>query len=174
MPRYLLSCECGKTVPVEVRQAGGRVPCACGATLDVPTLRRLRHLPVEEDVPSAVRAPWTVRHGAIAAGLILAGILAAVVLWIRVTEPKVESFDPETWRQGVGDWLEGMSPAEAWESWLTLYRPLAEQGFREFQFGLTPAQVEQLSRKRFLETALLIAAGLFSVASLAVVLWPKK
>ena len=46
MTKYLLTCECGKTVPVEVGQAGEQVACQCGAKLDVPPLRKLRHLPV--------------------------------------------------------------------------------------------------------------------------------
>ena len=45
MSTYLLTCDCGKTVPVEIGQAGGQVTCSCGTQLDVPTLRKLRHLP---------------------------------------------------------------------------------------------------------------------------------
>ena len=45
MTKYLLTCECGKTVTVDIGQAGEQVACQCGAKLDVPPLRKLRHLP---------------------------------------------------------------------------------------------------------------------------------
>ncbi len=44
MADYLLPCSCGQKVPVSVRHAGQMVRCACGAELEVPTLRGLREL----------------------------------------------------------------------------------------------------------------------------------
>ena len=46
MTKYALTCECGNTLSVEIGQAGEQVICQCGAKLDVPPLRKLRHLPV--------------------------------------------------------------------------------------------------------------------------------
>jgi hypothetical protein len=44
MPQYLLPCSCGEKVRVEPGQAGGTVPCVCGQSLTVPTLRGIRAL----------------------------------------------------------------------------------------------------------------------------------
>jgi hypothetical protein len=56
---YLLPCTCGRAVRVEPRQAGGSVPCECGRTCPVPTLReiqRLRPAPTSEEERSDIRA----------------------------------------------------------------------------------------------------------------------
>lgn len=50
-PHYYLSCTCGKQVPVDAKLAGSTAMCACGKTLDVPTLRELRSLPLVPDSP---------------------------------------------------------------------------------------------------------------------------
>ena len=39
---YAISCPCGKTLPVSATQAGGRILCSCGQSVDVPVLSRLR------------------------------------------------------------------------------------------------------------------------------------
>jgi hypothetical protein len=44
MAQYLLPCSCGQKVRVDAAQAGGRATCACGQTLNVPTLRGLKAL----------------------------------------------------------------------------------------------------------------------------------
>ena len=79
MAAYLLTCDCGKTVPVEIGQAGGRVACSCGTQLDVPTLRQLRHLP-QADGRTEARRPAVGARGkdAIAASLIVVAALAGL------------------------------------------------------------------------------------------------
>ncbi len=44
--KYLLSCSCGKTVPIETSQAGGNVLCECGLTLKIPSLLQIKKLPL--------------------------------------------------------------------------------------------------------------------------------
>jgi len=173
MPRYLMTCECGKLLPVEVGQAGGHIVCACGATLDVPTLRRLIHLPTEPNAPPAT-ASWTARHGAIAAGLILAGLLAAASLWIRLTEPRAVPFDPVDRRQLVDERIKTLTPAEAWNLWIVHYRPLAEYGFSEIDTRLTVAEELEVARKRRLEIVVLALAGMCAAAAVGVACWPAK
>jgi hypothetical protein len=46
MSRHLLTCSCGKSIPIEVSQAGETIRCDCGAELDVPSFREIRKLPV--------------------------------------------------------------------------------------------------------------------------------
>lgn len=42
---YLLPCSCGKSVSIEVSQAGQEVKCVCGETLSVPSLLQIKKLP---------------------------------------------------------------------------------------------------------------------------------
>jgi hypothetical protein len=48
MTKYLLPCQCGQNVEVDAGQAGLTVSCACGAALEVPTMRGLAALAVVE------------------------------------------------------------------------------------------------------------------------------
>jgi hypothetical protein len=52
--KYKLPCTCGRTIPVEVTQAGQKVHCSCGASVEVPAMRLIRNLPVA-DPASPVR-----------------------------------------------------------------------------------------------------------------------
>ena len=79
MAAYLLPCSCGKTVPVEVRQAGGRVTCSCGTQLEVPALRQLRQLPQQQAVGQPRSASsWGTRQGWVAVSLIVVAFLVAL------------------------------------------------------------------------------------------------
>jgi hypothetical protein len=43
MPNELQAiCSCGKSIPVTAGQAGGNVTCACGASVEVPSLMQLK------------------------------------------------------------------------------------------------------------------------------------
>ncbi len=44
--QYKLTCECGKSYPVEVSQAGGSVQCSCGKILAVPSMLKMKKLPL--------------------------------------------------------------------------------------------------------------------------------
>jgi len=56
MPEYLLPCSCGEQSVVSTAQAGGTIRCACGAELQVPTMRGLRELePLEPSSAAAGR-----------------------------------------------------------------------------------------------------------------------
>lgn len=44
----VLSCECGKEHYVSNSQAGQEIQCSCGKIIPVPTLRRLRDLPLAQ------------------------------------------------------------------------------------------------------------------------------
>ena len=53
--KYLLSCTCGKDVPIETAQAGGNVLCDCGLSLKVPTLLQIKKLPFADG--NSVQSP---------------------------------------------------------------------------------------------------------------------
>jgi hypothetical protein len=48
---FRLSCECGKQVSVTEGAAGTSLPCACGRTFQVPSLRELRQRAAVGDLP---------------------------------------------------------------------------------------------------------------------------
>ena len=88
MPTYLLPCSCGRKIPIEPRQAGQEVYCACGKISLAPTWREMAALEQSEEVAAAgpPRAGWGgperfIFLGAVLAAGSLAG--AAVVYWCR-------------------------------------------------------------------------------------------
>jgi hypothetical protein len=172
MATYLLSCNCGKTLPVEVGQAGGQVVCTCGTTLDVPTLRMLRHLPLAPTEQPKSASAWSARKGAIAVFLIAAGVLAALGLLNRLTEPKLPEFHPEAQSEMVDRQLGQLKPVDAWKSWIVLYRPLAETGFTPMQSRDEPRIRAEIDHSRFLQAAMLGVASVCVALAAITALWP--
>jgi hypothetical protein len=91
---FLLPCPaCGETTSVELGQAGGTVACACGASVDVPTMRELRALPQTEQADArAGAAPlWGLKQGLLLAGvlLLLATAIPAGYWIVNFPEPPV-------------------------------------------------------------------------------------
>jgi hypothetical protein len=161
-------------VPVEIGQAGGQVACpSCGAQLDVPPLRKLRHLPVAAAESQPVPSTWGARQGVATAGLILAAVLVSVALWNRFSEPAVPQFDPAARLQSVDRGLESMTPAQAWQMWVELYRPMATRGFAIIEDPHKPAIEQHIAKQRFFQKTLLVAAAIFAVVALATILWPR-
>jgi hypothetical protein len=171
---YLLTCGCGKTVPVEIGQAGGQVACSCGAQLDVPPLRKLRHLPVAATEKDRLPSSWSARKGIIACGLIVAGILAAASLWSRLTEPTIPPFDPVEYEHSVDTHLKSLTPAEGWYRWVDHYRPLAERGYAEFVYRDTAAVQQTIIGKRFFQKMMLILAAICAAIAAAAAIWPRS
>lgn len=57
--QYELACQCGKKYPVETSQAGRTIVCQCGAKLTVPTMSKIKRLPLWQD-ETAVDVPTSV------------------------------------------------------------------------------------------------------------------
>ena len=55
--RYKLTCRCGKEYPVEASQAGRVIRCACGSRLSIPSMIKVKRLPLWADAPSAGSPP---------------------------------------------------------------------------------------------------------------------
>ena len=60
--RFLLPCECGQTLVIQIGQAGQDIACVCGRTVTVPGMREIRRLQVA-DQDSAAQSD---RHAAAA------------------------------------------------------------------------------------------------------------
>jgi hypothetical protein len=172
MAKYLLTCDCGTTLPVDVGQAGGKVVCACGRSVDVPTLRMLRHLPQAPEERAAPTSAWGVRKGTIAVFLILAAALGGFAAVNRLTEPRLPEFSPATQLSLVDQQLERMTPVQAWQLWVGQYRPLAEQGFTPMQSPHEPAIRAEIARRRFLRKVVLSLAGVCAALALVAAVWP--
>jgi hypothetical protein len=171
MAKYLLTCACGATLPVDVGQAGERVSCQCGQALEVPPLRKLRHLPMEQ-APAEKSACWNARRGIVATLIILAAVPALVALWSRVTEPKVARFEPATYTRNVEERLKAASPLQAWQDWIQHYSLLGERGFFEFTDPNTAAIGQEVTERRFLQRTLLATAAVFAALAVGAALWP--
>ena len=173
MSRYLLSCTCGKSVPVELRQAGEKVPCACGATLDVPPLRELRRLPaaMTTDAVATASSRWGVRQGAITASLIVAILLAIASALSWYTEPTLPRFDPAARTRIVEENLARLTAVAGWRLWVDAYLPLSRTGLREYEYPEADAIRQQIARHRFNEATMLIGAGIFVGMAAIVAVW---
>jgi hypothetical protein len=174
MTTYLVTCYCGKKLPVEIGQAGGQVVCDCGAAVSVPTLRQLRHLPRVESAP-AEKAPttWGTRKGIAAAALIAAVVLAATAGWSRYREPVVPPF-PTDHVETVSAWLDTMKPVDGWNAWISEYHTLGAQGFREHHHPHAAAIESYIADKRFLQKVLVALAVVSGGIALAAAVWPNQ
>ncbi|MDR0611111.1 MAG: hypothetical protein LBG58_13460 [Planctomycetaceae bacterium] len=47
--KYLLPCSCGRSLAIETSQAGQTLTCSCGQTQQVPSLLKIKNLPVAEE-----------------------------------------------------------------------------------------------------------------------------
>ena len=172
MTRYLLPCSCGQNTAVDVGQAGERVNCPCGAVLEVPPLRKMRHLAVAPSAEAQPAARWNFRKGIVTACVTLAALLGAIALGIWITEPTVPSFTAGR-AAAVEQGLQTMTPAQGWHLWIEVYKPLAERGFSEIVHPHTAAIEANIAQRRFLEKTLLSAAGVFVAVAVLAAFWPQ-
>ncbi|MDR3181900.1 MAG: hypothetical protein LBT89_03110 [Planctomycetaceae bacterium] len=84
--KYVLSCPCGLAVNVEPAQAGQTAVCSCGKTLSVPSLVKLRSLPVAEEEKterskSAGKRTGFMRKALLAVGIVL--LIPGLLFFLR-------------------------------------------------------------------------------------------
>lgn len=171
MSAYLLTCSCGKTVPVDLGQAGGQVSCSCGTQLDVPTLRQLRHLPraAEPENPRS-RGVWGARQGIMTASLLAAAAFFAWSGYVWWTRPVMPKFDPAERMRRVESYIQ--TPAGAYQAWVEYYRPMAERGIPMFQVANLELVESAIIKTQYLLWTLWGITGLFILLALAAIYWP--
>jgi hypothetical protein len=174
MSKYLVECSCGNKLPVEIGQAGGQVTCTCGNLVDVPPLRKLRHLQPETTTVERPTSTWSARKGVITASLILAGALTIANAWSWLTQPKVPVFDPVAYQRDVVERrLTTITPTQSWLMWVEYYRPMAERGFSYLELA-NRGEIERIIAERHsLRRTLWIVAGIAVATAVAAALWPK-
>jgi hypothetical protein len=118
--RYLLPCECGKSVTVGVTQAGEDVTCECGQRLTVPTLRGLQQLVPVADQPIA-RPGWSALQGYLfSLGLLALLIGCAIGIWqtAKYLEMQPYSVDRSAdFTKLMNADVDKMTPLETLEDW---------------------------------------------------------
>jgi hypothetical protein len=174
MSKYLVECDCGNKLPVDMGQAGGRVACTCGNLVDVPPLRKLRHLPTAEIEVERPTSTWSARKGVITASLLLAGALAIVNAWNWFTQPTVPEFDPVAYQRGIEQRLNKMTPGQSWEWWIEYYKPMAERGFGNLQLANRGVIEKTIVERQSLRRTLWIVAAIAIAVAAAAAFWPKS
>jgi hypothetical protein len=174
MSKYLVECNCGNKLPVEVGQAGGQVTCSCGNLVDVPPLRKLRHLPPAETVVERRTSTWNARKGVITASLLVAGALTIINAWSWFTQPKVPVFDAAAYEHAVIEQrIKNMTPAQSWDMWVGYYKPLAERGFSVLELSNRAYIESVIAQRQSLRRTLWVVAGIAAAVAAAAAFWPR-
>jgi hypothetical protein len=176
MAKYLLTCACGENVVVVDAQAGRRTTCRCGETIEIPTLRKLRHLPpapADAINPSRVRSAnpsraWSVREGVFATAIICAVFAATVGGYFWWTVPQPQEFNPVHRAEYVDQHLAVLTPLEAWKLWIENYRYLGQAGFVEYQPPNVPLILQIQQRHQFFYLPLFTIAILALICALVI------
>jgi hypothetical protein len=172
MSTYLLSCPCSNQISIEMGQAGGQITCSnCGRTVDVPTLRQLRHLPQQREEPKTAASTWTTRKGWTTGSLIVVLVLLAWSAWSKYKDPQLPKFELADRLAAVEHQMK--SPAGAWDSWVSYYKPLAEHGFPVFHASNTEAILQEVANRQFFRKMLWSIAGIFALAAVSGMFWPE-
>lgn len=172
---HLLPCACGKSIPVEVSQAGDRVACECGAQVEVPPLRQLRELPLQQQASDAAGRPqsdWAVHQGVLTAGALVALVLAALGGWWWISEPPMpKGFDAVATGERLDLVVDQMTPRQAYGQWVTVYAQA--RPFETVQDPREEALIAVIEHHRQVRWALLIAAAATAVISVGLFLQLK-
>ncbi len=163
---YQLTCPCGAKHAVTVSQAGQSLTCSCGNSLEIPTLRGLKELPVIEPTAEPARRAIDKPAGgrpSMAVGLLVTVCFLALSTAVFYGYWRVvldTSQTEESERQAAFELLDQADPvvlSDAWDQYSTT--------------GLGPPNkptfyyVEQ--KRKQLETGLAIASGVAVAAALA-------
>lgn len=100
--RYTLTCECGKDWPVDISLAGQEIACTCGRKIIIPTMLKMKKLPLWEEekeeksaaVKGSASLPGSVKRGKLHGGrlgLLIVGLIIMVLggwyLWTLIKYP---------------------------------------------------------------------------------------
>lgn len=119
--QYLLPCgACGEKHRVELRQAGQKIACGCGAVLEVPSLRGIRELATTKPTKTGrARPTWSPTRGiAFVSGLLVAavGVLVAgyaLLVWLQLNTSEPARAD----LTAVFTSIDQKSPEETLQLW---------------------------------------------------------
>lgn len=93
-------------------------------------------------------------------------------VWNRLTEPELPKFDPALRNKVMEKGIDELSPANAWRMAVEVYRPLAEQGFTEFEHPAAATIRSMIAQRQLVGKLLVIPAALCVLVALAAAFWP--
>ena len=168
---YLLPCSCGRSVPIEVGQAGQSISCECGAALDVPTMRQIRELeqaPTDDSLPQEQTSTWSPRKGVILLGLVIAVASGGVGIYLWATRPQLFTYDLEASLKAIDEEIDALSPAATWVLWKM---GALKQGLVEYTMPAQDHLAAQIAmHQRFVVVAFSVA-GIGLVISIVALAW---
>lgn len=135
--QFLLPCECGQAIPIEVSQAGQEVTCSCGRSMSVPSMRAIRQLePAKTNTSApAEKAAWNPVKGFIfgfGALLIVGGLITAghsYFVYSRVADYKPSNAELDLQLEQI----DKLTADHLWEFWkVNLEHPLEPAGTSPF------------------------------------------
>jgi len=169
---YLLPCPCSHKIPVQPRQAGEIITCACGASLEVPTLLKLKTLEraaiqVEQKTP---KTAWNAGHRLIFLGAVAVVGSLGIGTWlflIRPTDPYA-NFPPEKVKEAV----QLLPPVDTWRLW----HAWEQSGLQRHNRGLDIALAGQKTQYQiyWVLLALVVGTGLTLVTAGIIIVEIKK
>jgi hypothetical protein len=169
MAKYLVLCACGRPHTVDAPQAGESLSCDCGATVAVPTLRKLREMPTVGDESAAESAPiWGLRQAATTVSLLAAAACLVVAAASWYSERPVPTIDPVAYATNVDRLVSQMTPLEGWQRWVDTYRPLATKGFDVYKHPATDEMQQVLDWHRWIEWIALALAAVCVAAAIVI------
>jgi hypothetical protein len=165
---YLLPCSCGHKIPIQPRQAGEIVVCACGASLEVPTLLRLKALEKIEAPPDlkTTKSAWGAGHRLIFLGVIIILAAVGIGIWlfqIRPNDP-FANFTPEQ----IVTSVENVAPVYTWRLWHAWEQGGLQRQKTSLQIAITGQKTQY--RIYWWLLGILAGAGIAAIASGIVVI----
>lgn len=105
---------------MDIAKAGQEVRCACGATLEVPTLQGLKALKrAAPETAAPQKSTWGLRQQLLLVGAVITAIALLLAGYLHWSRPRMLDID-------------SVSPLHAWHIWQSLRLGLRE-GAREFR-----------------------------------------
>lgn len=140
---------------IDATQAGQTMTCACGKSVEVPTLRGLSALdqPVEAKGQQDSRPQWTPVQGLLfAVGAAIAAVSVSVLIFVLMHKPPSVAEDPVKNNREKLD-MSSMSSENIWKLWQALrYSPLSQN-------SNSPAWKNRQLRRQYNRYLLLSIAG---------------
>ena len=180
MPRYLLPCSCGQSIPIDTIQAGQEVRCSCGQEQLAPTLREIRQLPEAEPAMTQLRLrkeAWSAKRTSIfAIGLIATALSMGAVVMCQVKINRISSRLPskdtmKSYEENMNAQIvESLSAEESYEHFLRWKEEgLGEQIARAFE-----AEHDRIDKLKLINWGFSVVMAIGLLVTLIAALWPRR
>ena len=160
--KYLLDCSCGEKIEVGPVQAGQVVQCVCGASVEVPTMRKMTSLQrVRPDkAPRRPGVTWGIRHKLVFIGVVIAlGALGCGgCLFLSRPVPPETAVDAEMIRRAT----DSFTPVQSWQIWQWLRRGLSDtpsKALQRYRAELATYHARMIAVAAFTALGVLIITG---------------